>query len=185
APFLAYGFRSNGGKAVVAYWLAARSMPGNVFPPLTGNLTLRNTGIEHPVLVDVVSGEISSLEWKKGTRDQIDSVPVRDSIMVIADETYFDWAVRPEAPSGLRAAVSGSSVALSWQVHGGYPARVLIERRMGGRGGWDRVAAQAASNGTYNDSVRPDGQVVSYRVRATNDAGESAYSNVVRVTMGR
>ena len=38
AQFLAYGFRSRAGKAIVAYWLAAHSLPGNVFPPLTASL---------------------------------------------------------------------------------------------------------------------------------------------------
>ena len=52
-PFMTYGFRSNKGKAIVAYWMAAHSLPGNSFPPLYTNLSLKNTGITHPVLVDV------------------------------------------------------------------------------------------------------------------------------------
>ena len=42
-PFLAYGFRSDSGKAIVAYWLAAHSLPGNSFPPLYATLSLKNT----------------------------------------------------------------------------------------------------------------------------------------------
>jgi hypothetical protein len=185
APFLAYGFRSKAGKSIVAYWLAAHSVPGNVFPPLTATLKLRNTGIEHPVLVDVVSGEISPLEWKNGTKDQIDSVPVRDSIMAIADESYFDWAVLPEAPSGLSASIAGNSVKLAWEVHEGNPARVHVERRLGNRGSWDRIASQAVSNSSYTDTAVPAGQTICYRVRAANQGGESAYSNIARVTIRR
>ena len=35
----------------------------------------------------------------------------------------------------------------------------------------------------YTDSRLSKGQIVSYRVRALNDAGESAYSNIVRIRM--
>ena len=65
-PFMEFGFRSKAGKAIVAYWVAAHSLPGNMFPTLYATLTLKNTGIQHPVLIDVVSGDIRPLEWKKG-----------------------------------------------------------------------------------------------------------------------
>ncbi|HET9305757.1 MAG TPA: hypothetical protein VFO46_07005, partial [Candidatus Sulfotelmatobacter sp.] len=57
-PFLSYGFRSKPGKAIVAYWLAAHSLPGNTFRTVYSAFTLKNTGIQHPVLIDVVSGDI-------------------------------------------------------------------------------------------------------------------------------
>src|SRR5207244_3567812 len=50
APFMAYGFRSRAGKAVVAFWLAAHSQPGNSFAPFSAALTLKNSGITHPVM---------------------------------------------------------------------------------------------------------------------------------------
>src|SRR5437899_3382203 len=93
SAFFGYGFRSPKGKAIVAYWLGAHSNAGNAFPRLQANLTVRNTGIRHPVLIDVVSGEISALEWKKGAEDVLESLPVKDSILAIADESYFDWPV--------------------------------------------------------------------------------------------
>jgi hypothetical protein len=179
APFYAYGFRSNSGKAIVAYWLAAHSRPGNIFPPLRGDLTLKNTAIEHPVLIDVVSGEISPLEWRKGTKDTLDSVPVRDSILAIADESYFDWAVLPEAPSSLNASRAGGSVKLTWEVHGGNPTGLVVERRVGDGGSWERISKLPARSTAYTDSQVPGGQV-SYRLRATNETGESAYSNIAR-----
>jgi hypothetical protein len=184
APFYAYGFRSNSGKAIVAYWLAAHSRPGNVFPPLYGNLTLKNTAIEHPVLIDVVSGEISPLEWKKGTKDTLDSVPVRDSILAIADESYFDWDVLPEAPSSLNASRAGDSVKLTWEIHGGNPTGIVVERRAGDRGRWERIAKLAANATEYIDAQAPSRKPASYRVRAVNAAGESAYSNVATGSTG-
>ena len=105
-PFMGYGFRSDKGKSIVAYWLAAHSYPGNVFPPLYATFTFKNTGIKHPVLVDVVSGEIKPLSWKAGTTDTLDGLPVKDSIMAVADADYFDWPVLPEAPSSLNISIA-------------------------------------------------------------------------------
>ena len=180
-PFFAYGFRGKNGKAIVAYWLAAHSLPGNVFTPFYASLTLENTGIEHPVLIDVVSGEIKPLEWKQGTSNVLESVPVGDSVLAIADESYFDWAVLPEAPSGLTARPSGSAVELSWELHGNEIAGVAVERRQGERGVWERIAKLAAAAKSYRDSGAATGQTLGYRVRALNGAGESAYSNIARV----
>lgn len=179
-PFLAYGFRSNQGKAIVAYWLAAHSLPGNDFPPFYSPLTIKNSGIKHPILIDVVSGQVRPMSWKKGTTDALASVPVRDSVMAIADASYFDWAVLPEAPSSLNGKVAGGAVELDWAVHGGNPAGVIVERSVG-QGKWERLTRLPATASRYNDSSAPTNTVVSYRVRAVNGAGESAYSNVVHV----
>jgi hypothetical protein len=183
APFLAYGFRAASGKAIIAYWMAALSNPRNVFPRLTATLALENSGIEHPVLIDVVSGGISPLKWKKGTTDTIEGVPVRDSVLAIADESFFDWSVLPEAPSSLNAQTSGGSVELSWELHGGGITGVAVERRTGDRGTWERVARLPGDTNSYRDSGAASGQTLCYRVRALNEAGESAYSNIARVAL--
>jgi hypothetical protein len=178
-PFFGFGFRSRGGKTILAYWLAAHSLPGNIFPPLYGTLTLKNTGIERPALVDVVSGEITPLEWKKGTSDTLESVPIRDTVLAIADESYFDWPVLPEAPSSLRASVSGEGVELTWEAHGGAPREIVVERRQGDQGSWERIAKLPASATRFVDGKPVKANC--YRVRAVNDAGESAFSNIARV----
>jgi hypothetical protein len=183
APFLAYGFRSASGKAIIAFWLATRSNPGNVFAPLAATLSIKNSGILNPVLIDVVSGEISPLTWKKGTTDTIEGAPIRDSVMVIADADYFDWDVLPEAPSSLKARASGGSVELSWELHGGDITAIAVERRQGDRGAWERTAQLARDAKSYRDSEASTASELSYRVRALNQAGESAYSNVVRIGM--
>jgi hypothetical protein len=185
-PFLGYGFRSIGGKTIVAYWLAAHSLPGNSFPSLYATLTLRNTGITQPVLVDVVSGDIRPMHWKQGTDDTLEGVPVTDSILAITDANYFDWPVLPEAPSSLNVAMAGSVAKLSWRVHGGNPTKILVERRVeesSGRGSWQRIAELAPSATSYADSAVKKGQQVSYRVRAANADGESAYSNIARAAV--
>jgi hypothetical protein len=174
---LRYGFRNKNGKSIVAYWVDAHSVPGGAFAPLTVSLKLANSGIREPVLIDVVSCDITALDWKRGTTDTLEALPLRDSILAIADASYFDWPVLPEAPSGLAARSTGSAVELRWALHDGQPTKVAIERRTA-NGRWERIATQAAGT-QYTDASAP--RAASYRVRAINDAGESAFSNIVRV----
>ncbi|PYT30351.1 MAG: hypothetical protein DMG57_08890 [Acidobacteria bacterium] len=112
AAFHAYGFRSHGGN---------------------------NTGIQHPVLIDLDTDRISPLEESSsGTLRQI---PVRDSVMAIADETYFDWNVLPEIPGPLRVEVHANAARLIWAGSGsgshhrrathGAPQRVGREQDVG------------------------------------------------------
>ncbi len=182
ASFLQYGFRNKNGKAVVAYWVAAQSAPGSGVA-LTVNLRLKDTGIRNPVLIDITSGEISGLAWKAGTADTLEALPLRDSVMAIADASYFDWPVLPQAPSGLIAKRTGGGVALSWQLHDdeARASRVRIERRAGSSGPWQSIATPAATT-QFEDSAPPASGLICYRVRAVNDAGVSACSNIVRVS---
>ncbi len=180
APLLRYGFRNKNGKAIVAYWAAAHSVPGGAFPPLTVTFKLKNTGIRDPVLIDVVSGEISGLDWKRGVADTLEALPVRDSILAIADASYFDWPILPEAPSGLTTQASSAGVSLHWEMHDGNPSKVAIERRIGNEGRWERIATPAAGS-QYTDTAAPRSGLVTYRVRAINDSGESAFSNISRL----
>jgi hypothetical protein len=183
-PFLGYGFRSDSGKAIVAYWLAAHSLPGNTFPPLYTTLSLKNTGITHPVLIDVVSGEIRQVKWKAGTTDTLEALPVKDSILAVTDESYFDWLVLPEAPSSLNLAVTGNTAKLDWQVHGGGPTGIVVERRIeegeSAKTSWSRIAKLPATTTEYSDTSLKKAERFAYRVRAINGDGESAYSNIVR-----
>lgn len=179
-PFFAYGFRSREGKAIVAYWIAAHSLPGNKFPPLYSPLIIRNSGITHPVLVDVVSGKIRPLHWENGTTDTLASVPMRDSVMVIADESYFDWTVLPEVPSSLAAKAAGNTIELTWKAHGTNGTGVVVERRVA-EGAWKRIARLPFTATHYEDASLPASSPASYRVRSINQAGESAYSNVVHI----
>jgi hypothetical protein len=180
-PFLAYAFRGKTGKPIVAYWLAAHSVPGNVFAPIYADLKIRNSGIRHAVLIDVVSGSIESIDKPEGS-DVFPNLPVRDSVMAIAGDDYFDWPVLPEAPHSLAAVAAGSTVRLRWDAGGEatYAIDAIVERRGGDAGAWTRIARQPAAHREYTDGNAPAG-VVCYRVRAANASGESAYSNVVRV----
>ena len=130
------------------------------------------------MLIDVDSGVIAPLHWKTGTSDVLQAVPLRDSIQAIADASYIDWPVLPEAPSGLAARRGPEGIGLRWDAHAG-SLRFAIERRSGNEGPWKRISVLAAPE--FIDHEAPRATVLCYRARALNEAGESAYSNIVRV----
>ena len=107
--------------------------------------------------------------------------------MAITDDSYFDWPVLPEAPSSLTVAFSGKAAHLTWSLHGGEPKGAVIERRIESEPGnisrWERVAKLENLATQYTDSGITKGRQAAYRVRAYNEAGESAYSNIARVTV--
>jgi hypothetical protein len=181
APVEAYGFRSTKGKGVVGFWLATHSWPHNAYVPKYVTLTLKNTGIEHPVLASVHTGEIKPLEWKAGTRDTLEKVPLLDSVQAIVDESYFDWPLLPEAPSSLEVEAAGGSATLTWETHGTDVAGLVIERRSRNGEVWSKLAEVAAGIRRYTDPQVPGSGQPAYRVYALNDAGRSAYSNIARV----
>jgi hypothetical protein len=185
-PFRSYGFRTTKGKAIIAYWLAAHSVAGGRFPTFYSNFTLKGSGIHNPVLIDVVSGDIRPLHWKKDSTDTVEALPISDSIMAIADADYFDWPVLPEAPSSLTAHAAGGSVTLSWEVHSGNPQQIVVERcddTGSSPSAWKQIAELASSATQYTDPRPRKGQQTSYRVRATNESGKSASSNIARVSV--
>ena len=105
--------------------------------------------------------------------------------MAIADADYFDWPVLPEAPSSLSIVVAGSSAKLSWEVHGGDPTNIVVERKVESsesdtKATWTRIAKLPNTATEYSDSSLKKGDRFAYRVRAVNSDGESAYSNIVR-----
>jgi len=104
--------------------------------------------------------------------------------MALADVDYFDWPLLPDTPSSLNIAMSGMTAKLTWEVHGGDRTGILLERQVeeagGAKGNWTHLTKLKANAAEYSDSTLKKGQHVAYRVRAVNDAGQSAYSNVVR-----
>ncbi|MCB1054856.1 MAG: fibronectin type III domain-containing protein [Acidobacteria bacterium] len=85
----------------------------------------------------------------------------------------------PTAPDQLAATVSGSStISLTWRDNAGNETGYEVERRAGG-GSFGRIATLGAGATSLVDGGRTAGVTYTYRVRATNDAGASAYSNLV------
>lgn len=179
---VSYAFRSAKGKAIIAYWLPVLSKPGVNYSTATTTLQISNSGIQNPVLVDVTSGNMTALSWKSGADGTLENLPLRDSVMAIADRTYFDWPELPEAPSELNAKRTPGGADLTWKIHEGNPAFVLIERRDGRSGTWHSVGKPSGSSTSFSDHTDANREPVSYRVRAGNSAGTSAYSNIVTLT---
>ncbi len=90
----------------------------------------------------------------------------------------------PAAPSGLVAsAVSSSAVDLSWTDNAGNESGYTVERSPNGTSGWVVLTSALPAGATsYRDSGLTASTAYSYRVKATNAAGSSAYSNVATVT---
>ncbi len=174
-----YAFRSASGKTIIAWWLPVLSKPGDQGRKEIFTLKVEGSGITNPVLVDITTGKKSKIAWAPGGHDRLENLPLSDAAMAVADQTFFDWPELPEAPSDLSAKNSNGNIQLGWAVHGGHPATILIERREGYGGKWQPVSKLPAESTSYVDESRDVGvKLVFYRVRATNAAGTSAYSNI-------
>jgi hypothetical protein len=83
----------------------------------------------------------------------------------------------------LKVSASAGAAYLKWEVHGGDPTNMIVERRIGDRGNWENISVLPATATEFSDARAKTGEEVSYRVRARNDAGESAYSNIARLKL--
>lgn len=91
----------------------------------------------------------------------------------------------PAAPSGLTAVQSGTLVLLSWQDNSSNETGFSIERCAGaGCASFAPLATQWPDYPSYTDYGALAGLTYSYRVRAFNAGGSSAYSNVATITIG-
>src|SRR5262249_19024530 len=90
----------------------------------------------------------------------------------------------PRRPLRLRGRAEGLDVNLGWQTANAYTAEgYVIERSTTIRGPFEEVARVVDPNlNSLTDTVEQPG-VYYYRVRAFNAAGDSAPSNVIRVTV--
>ena len=89
----------------------------------------------------------------------------------------------PTAPTGLSVSVvSSSSLRLTWTDNSNNEAGFEIERAPGGTTNFVRVTTTAPNASTYDDSSLSASTSYSYRVRAVNNTGASAYTNTATGT---
>jgi hypothetical protein len=88
----------------------------------------------------------------------------------------------PTAPSGLAATVASSTqINLTWTDNANNETGYLVERATG-TGAFGQVASIAAGSTSYSSTGLTASTGYSFRVRATNSAGNSAYSNTATAT---
>ena len=86
-------------------------------------------------------------------------------------------AAKPNSPTSLLAlAASSSGINLSWNDNSTNETGFKLERKTG-TGGWALVKTLNANIRNYADSGLSSATLYSFRISATNGAGDSAYSN--------
>jgi hypothetical protein len=91
----------------------------------------------------------------------------------------------PSAPSNLTAAaVSKSQIKLTWTDNSSNETGFKIEQKSG-KNSWSVIATTGANTTTFDATGLGAGKTVTYRVRATNQAGDSAASNEASATTPR
>lgn len=89
----------------------------------------------------------------------------------------------PAAPSSAAAsAPTATQVNLTWRDNSSNESGFKIERKTGAGGTYAQIATTGAGATSYTNSAMTGGTTYVYRVRATNSAGDSAYSNEATVT---
>ena len=88
----------------------------------------------------------------------------------------------PAAPSNLQStAATATTVGLAWLDNSPAETNFTVQRRVG-NGAWQTVSVLPANATTFSDSGLAAGTAYEYRVFASNGSGNSAFSNIARVT---
>jgi hypothetical protein len=169
-----YTFRDrSSGRRVYAYWLAIPADPKDDFRPVTTEMTIADRAIVHPILMDIRTGDVRELEWKDATKHTLE-VPVKDSVMAVADAAFIDWRETPPTPGELVAEHSGQQVKMRWKASAS--ALKYEVQRSDNFGPWRRVALISSPAAEFSEPA-PAAQQSTWRVRAANANGESPWSN--------
>jgi hypothetical protein len=175
-----YAFRdSASGKRIYAFWLAFLCTPEDNFKAVPAELIARDAGLKEPVLIDVRTGVVTPLAWKQ---PGVLRVPLKESVMAVADASYLDWPEVPETPAELTASRSGQMVRLLWKGYGDGMLSFEIQRSID-FGPWRPLGKTASDKTEYSDIPDAKGHVT-YRVRAAGGNGPSAWSNPAWVELG-
>ncbi|MFB3923355.1 MAG: hypothetical protein ACE145_16655 [Terriglobia bacterium] len=167
------------GKRIYAFWLAVLADSHDSFNPLGVDFEVKDSAIRNPILIDVRTGAVSPLEWAS---PGVLHVPLKDSVMAVADISYLDWPEVPETPAELRATRSGHLVNLQWKSYGDINGTEI--QRSIAFGPWVEVGRTWPSKNEFADSVPADRRAT-YRVRALSGNGSSAWSNPAWVDVNR
>jgi hypothetical protein len=122
-----------------------------------------------------VAGECSGTNWPvvNAAQPAYGGGPMDNVLVKFTASTVST----PAAPAGLAATtVSSSRIDLAWTDGSSNETGFKIERKTGS-GTFAQIATVGANVTTYSSTGLSAGTSYSYRVRATNSGGDSAYSN--------
>ncbi len=89
----------------------------------------------------------------------------------------------PSAPTGLVATANSSSqITLNWTDTSADESGFKIERSLNGTSGWTQIATPAANSASFPNSGLTHLTAYYYSVRATNTAGDSAWTAIANAT---
>jgi len=159
-------------RRIFAYWLALQADPTDNFAPVMTELTITDPNITRPILMDIRKGDIQELRWSDPAKRTV-KVPLKDSVMAVADAKFLDWSEVPLTPAELVAEASGAQVKLRWTASPG--ATQFEVQRSGNFGPWRQVGVVTAPLAELVDST--SAQPATYRVRAVSAKGASPWSN--------
>jgi len=168
----AFWFRDRAsGRRVFAYWLAIPADPKDDLKPVMTEMTVADTNIARPVLMDIRTGEVQELTWIDEAKRTV-SVPLKDSVMAVADATFLDWVEVPQTPGELVAERSEDQIKLHWKPS---PGALRYEvQRSDHFNPWRQIGEVTAPEFCEKSS---DTARSTYRIRATNANGTSPWSN--------
>src|SRR5206468_2965127 len=87
----------------------------------------------------------------------------------------------PAPPTSLDAFVSGTNVSLAWQDNSTNESGFKLERKRESDG-YQQIQLLPANSTSATDVGLEEDTTYTYRVRSTNDGGDSAYSNEASIT---
>jgi hypothetical protein len=129
--------------------------------------------IQPPILIDVRTGKITPAAWRSKEVMTV-AVDLKDSVTAVADASYLDWPLTPDAPAGLVAKQSVGEVQLEWKAYGGFTGFEI--QRSSDRSSWQKVTKLRSDRLSYSEKL-PSGRHITYRVRALGQQAPSACSN--------
>jgi hypothetical protein len=178
------GTNTQEGNQTLGYYFADAVVVGNVLAGQSKNAVRYPMGNFFPAtldavgFVDLAGGDYrlaDSSPYKNSGTDDED--PGADIDAILAAMTSITV---PQGPTGLTAtAVSSSQINLAWNAVAGAMA-YEIERSPDGSSHWEQIGVTAGSRVTFQDLGLMADTTWFYRVRATNIAGRSDYSDQAR-----
>ncbi|MFQ5628227.1 MAG: phytase [bacterium] len=169
----------------------------NFFSPTSGEpgeqVTIAGDGFLGTTKVDFngTPATVFSVDSRFQIRAQIPfgarSGPIRISGLAGTNASPDSFTVQlpkpPAAPSNLTATVGDSGrIDLSW-IDGSINEDVFLIERHEGDGSFAEIAQMGANVAAFADSGLSSGKTYTYRVRAANTGGTSAYSNEASATL--